>query len=58
MPVERAAQKIVKALRRKKKVYNFPWQTTLMMRATRWAPDWLMRWIVGGYASDRPHHTA
>lgn len=56
MTADRAALKIVHALRRKKKVYNFPWQTSLMMRLTRWAPDWVMRWMVGGYTADRPHH--
>jgi short-subunit dehydrogenase len=37
-----AARKIVKALKRRKKVFNFPWQIALLMRLTRWAPDWLL----------------
>jgi short-subunit dehydrogenase len=39
---DQAARRIVRALRRKKKVYNFPWQTTLMMKVTAWLPDWLV----------------
>jgi short-subunit dehydrogenase len=42
MPADRAARKIVRALRRRRKVYNFPWQTNLLMKLTRWLPDWLM----------------
>jgi short-subunit dehydrogenase len=37
-----AAQRIVRALHRRRKVYNFPWQTTLLMKVTRWLPDWIM----------------
>lgn len=39
---DQAARMIVRALRHKPKVYNFPWQTTLLMRMTRWLPDWVM----------------
>ena len=44
-----AARKIVKALKRRKKVYNFPWQTTLLMKLTRWVPDWLLARTVGRF---------
>jgi len=37
-----AARRMVRALRRRRKVYNFPWQTALLMKVTRWVPDWLM----------------
>jgi short-subunit dehydrogenase len=37
-----AAKRIIKALRRRKKVFNFPWQMSLLMRLTRWVPDWLL----------------
>lgn len=57
MGAEKAAYKIARALSRKKKVYNFPWQTALMMRATRWCPDWLIRRVVGRHTNNRPHHT-
>jgi short-subunit dehydrogenase len=54
MTADRAALKIAHALARKKKVYNFPWQTTLLMKLTRWAPDWLMARTLKGYTGDRP----
>lgn len=54
MTADRAAQKIVRAIERRKKVYDFPWQTNLMMRSLRWMPDWLVRRFVGGYTGDRP----
>jgi short-subunit dehydrogenase len=39
---DEAARRMVRALRRRRKVYNFPWQTTLLMKATRWLPDWVL----------------
>jgi short-subunit dehydrogenase len=57
MTADKAAAKIIRALERKKKVYNFPWQTSLLMRLTRWAPDWVMARTLKGYTGDRPKHT-
>jgi short-subunit dehydrogenase len=54
MSAETAAAKIVRALAMKKKVLNFPWQTALLMRLTRWAPDWVMARTLKGYTGDRP----
>lgn len=42
-----AARRILDALERRKAVFNFPWQTTLLVRASRWLPDWLFNRIVG-----------
>jgi short-subunit dehydrogenase len=39
---EEAARRMARALRRKKKVYNFPWQMALLMKVTRWLPDWVV----------------
>jgi short-subunit dehydrogenase len=39
---DEAARRIVRALRRRRKVHNFPWQTTLMMKLARWLPDRLV----------------
>jgi short-subunit dehydrogenase len=50
---DKAAAKIVRALARKKKVFNFPWQTSLLMRLTRWVPDWIMARSLKGYTGDR-----
>jgi short-subunit dehydrogenase len=58
MNADRAAQLILRALERKKKVYNFPWQTTLLMKLTRWLPDWVVARALNGYTGDRPHHTS
>jgi len=41
-----AARRMVRALRRRQKVYNFPWQTALLMRMTRWVPDWIIARVV------------
>jgi short-subunit dehydrogenase len=37
-----AARRIVKALERRRKVYNFPLPTALLMKMTQWLPDWVM----------------
>lgn len=42
MEPEEAARRIVRALHRRKKVYNFPWQTTLLLKLACWLPDWLL----------------
>jgi short-subunit dehydrogenase len=53
MKADRAAQLMVRALQCKKKVYNFPWQTTLLIKGARWLPDWLLEWIFEGKSGDR-----
>ncbi len=55
MDADRAAQLILRALDRRKKVYNFPWQTYLLMKLTRWLPDWVVARALAGYTGDRPH---
>lgn len=42
MEADEAARRIVEALRRRKKVFNFPWQMTALMRLTAWLPDWII----------------
>jgi len=37
-----AARRMVRALGRRRKVYNFPWQTTILTKVTRWLPDWVV----------------
>lgn len=53
LKADRAAQLIVKALARKKKVYNFPWQMNLLMKLTAWLPDWVIERAVHGKAGIR-----
>jgi short-subunit dehydrogenase len=45
MEADEAARRMVRALRRRRKVYNFPWQTVLLMRGARWMPDWVTAWL-------------
>jgi short-subunit dehydrogenase len=51
---DEAARRIVRALRRRRKVYNFPWQTALLMRLTRWLPDWLLARAMHDYNTQAP----
>jgi short-subunit dehydrogenase len=46
---DNAARRIVRALRRKKKVFNFPRRMMMLMRLTRWVPDWIMARVAGKY---------
>ncbi len=54
MSAERAAERIVAALERKRKVYNFPWQLAFMMKLSRWAPDWLLDRMMHTYNEKPP----
>jgi short-subunit dehydrogenase len=54
MDADRAAGLILRAIRRRRKVYNFPWQTSLLMKLTRWLPDWLVARIMHGYGENPP----
>jgi short-subunit dehydrogenase len=54
MSAEKAARKIIRAIGRKKKVYDFPLGTNLMIRSLRWMPDWLVARIFQGITGDRP----
>jgi short-subunit dehydrogenase len=54
MSADEAARRIVGGLRRRVKVFNFPWQTTLMMKLTRWLPDWVMARAMAGYNENPP----
>src|SRR5262245_31743066 len=53
MTADEAARRIVRALRRRRKVFNFPWQTTLLMKFTRWLPDWIVARGMQDY-NDKP----
>jgi short-subunit dehydrogenase len=46
LEADEAGRRIVRALERRRKVYNFPWQTTLLMKLARRMPDALLaRWL-------------
>lgn len=54
MDADKAAKKMIHAIARKTKVYNFPWQTSLLMRGLRWLPDRMVARIFAGKTGDRP----
>ena len=54
MDADEAAVRIVNALRRRPKVYNFPMPTTALMKLSRWAPDWLMARVFRDYLENPP----
>jgi short-subunit dehydrogenase len=37
-----AARRMVRAIERRKKVYAFPWPMAMLVKLTRWLPDWVM----------------
>jgi short-subunit dehydrogenase len=54
MSADEAARRIARALRRRRKVFNFPWQMNLVMKLTRWLPDWLINWAMRDYNEHPP----
>jgi short-subunit dehydrogenase len=49
-----AARRIVRALERRKKVFNFPWQMTCLMAITRCLPDWMLVRMMRDYNENPP----
>jgi short-subunit dehydrogenase len=49
-----AARRMVRAIRRGRKVYNFPWPTALLMRLTRWLPDRTLARAMRSYYENPP----
>ena len=54
MEAEEAARRMVRALHRRRKVYNFPWQLNLLMKLTRWLPDWIVARTMRSYNENPP----
>lgn len=59
MSPERAARIMVRAIRRRKKVVNFPWVTTRLMKLCSWLPDWVLHRAmptqqIGGRGAEAP----
>jgi hypothetical protein len=42
MEADAAAERILRALKRRPGVYNFPWRMSMMMKLVRWLPDWMI----------------
>jgi short-subunit dehydrogenase len=49
MTAERAALRIVKAIKSGKKVANFPWRLNVLTKISRWVPDAWVNWMMGDY---------
>ena len=54
MDADEAARRIARSLHRRRKVVNFPWQTTLLIKLTRWLPDWALARAMRGYNEHPP----
>jgi short-subunit dehydrogenase len=54
LEADEAARRIVRALRRRRKVYNFPWQLAWLMKLTRWLPDWVLARTMQEYNENPP----
>lgn len=54
MDADTAARKMLGAIKRRRKVSNFPWQTTLLMKVTHWLPDWALARAMSGYNQAPP----
>jgi short-subunit dehydrogenase len=54
LEADEAARRIVRALERRRKVYNFPWQMALVMKLTAWLPDWVLARSMQKYNEDPP----
>lgn len=54
LEADEAAARIVRALRRRPKVHEFPLPTALLMRLARIAPDWFLALAFKGYLENPP----
>jgi short-subunit dehydrogenase len=51
---DEAARRMVRALRRGRKVYRFPWQISLLIRLAGWLPDWVLARAMHDYNENPP----
>ena len=58
MEPDDAARRIVRALKARRKVYNFPWQMSIFMGVVRWLPDWIVARTMSDYNKKPPMPTA
>jgi short-subunit dehydrogenase len=54
LKADRAAELILRAIARKQRVYNFPWQTTLLTKFAAWLPKWMLIRAIADKTGDRP----
>jgi short-subunit dehydrogenase len=49
-----AARRIIRAVKRRRAVCNFPWQMNLFMKTIRWLPDWILARGMNSYNKNPP----
>jgi short-subunit dehydrogenase len=54
LEADEAARRIVRALKRGRKVYDFPWQMAWLMKLTRCLPDWMFARAMRDYNENPP----
>jgi short-subunit dehydrogenase len=54
LEADEAARLMVRALRRRRKVYDFPWHIGLGMKLISWLPDWLLARTMRKYNENPP----
>jgi short-subunit dehydrogenase len=54
LDADEAARRMVRAIHRRRKVYNFPLGMSLVMRVTRWLPDWIVARSMKTYNKNPP----
>jgi short-subunit dehydrogenase len=54
LEADEAARRMLRALRRRRKVYNFPWQLAWLMKFTRCLPDWMVARTMRQYNENPP----
>lgn len=57
MEPKAAAQHILRAIRRRSRVYAFPWSTRMLLRVLGWLPPWLYDWCMARGAAHIPNVT-
>ncbi len=57
MEPDQAARHILRAIRRRSRVYAFPWSTSLLLSVLRWLPPWLYDWCMARGAAHVPNVT-
>lgn len=54
LPADEAAQRMIRALERRRKVYNLPLPTAILMKLSNWLPDWVVARAMKSYNENWP----
>jgi short-subunit dehydrogenase len=57
MDAPTAARRIIRAIAARRKVYNFPWRLTMLVKLSRWLPDRVMNWVMDDYNAEALQQT-